>query len=88
MLISSPDRYNEGDKMKTVTVDFPVISWATQKIEVEDNLSPEEVQELIEEGSLEIAWDGKLQFSMPVFDIRQLPTDIGEVPECFEVSEG
>jgi len=76
--------------MKRVTVDFPVVSWGSVQIEVEDHLDEATIRDLIEDDEIEIVFDPLKDLQSPPQPLLSLYDfvrgDTGEVPVELEVS--
>lgn len=68
--------------MRKVTLEFPVVGYAEVQIEVEDDLSDDDVLDLVRNDELEVVYDGHshAEILTPLLDLREYQTLSNYVP--------
>ena len=82
-------KVREVPKMTKMTVEFPVVAWASVNIEVSKDLSLDEVRDLILSDKIEIEMSLKdIQGFQPFFSLSDIDREsLGEIPWELEIND-
>lgn len=76
--------------MKTVTIEFPVLSWGSAEMRVDDDCDLNELLHDILSGDVDVQWDGKFSSSVPMYHVGDATRefcDNNEIPYELEIVE-
>ncbi len=74
--------------MRKVNISFPVLSWGRSTIEVDDDMSDDEVLQALRDGDIEFSID-RIESHIVLADVRDDTDQVGnsEIPPCLEIED-
>ncbi len=74
--------------MRKVNISFPVLSWGTSTVEVDDDMSDDEILQALRDGDIEFRID-RIESHIVLDDVRGAADQVGnsEIPPCLEIED-